>query len=77
MSDQVKMRLISQLVKFMSSVYKKLLKYFDGTIISTSCSPLAPVMPVIFWFKFKWSTIILPTWKVLIAPASIKVGSSL
>ena len=35
-SDQVKMRLISQLIDVNLRVLRKLLKYFNGTAISTS-----------------------------------------
>ena len=47
--DHVKIRLTSQLIKGISSVLQKLLKYFNGTIISTSfVLPLSGVFPVIF-----------------------------
>ena len=47
--DQVKIRLTSQLIKRISRVLQKLLKYFHGTIISTSfVFPSAGVYPVIF-----------------------------
>ena len=47
--DQVKMRLTSQLINGISRVLQKLLKYFNGTIISTSfVLPSAGVFPVIF-----------------------------
>ena len=47
--DHVKMRLTSQLIEGISSVLQKLLKYFNGTIISTSFSlPLLGVFPVTF-----------------------------
>ena len=43
------MRLISQLIKGISRVLQKLLKYFNGTIISTSFVLLsAGVFPIIF-----------------------------
>ena len=43
------MRLTSQLIKGISGVLRELLKYFNGTIISTSFSlPAAGVLPVIF-----------------------------
>ena len=43
------MRLTSQLIKDISRVLQKLLKYFNGTIISTSFSlPQARVFPIIF-----------------------------
>ena len=48
-SDHVKIRLTSQLIKGISSVLQKFLKYFRGTIISTSfVFPLLGVFPVIF-----------------------------
>ena len=34
-ADQVKIRLTSQLIKYISRFLHKLLKYFNGTIIST------------------------------------------
>ena len=47
--DHVKMRLISQLINGISRVIKKLLKYFNGTVISTTIVlSLAGVSPVIF-----------------------------
>ena len=47
--DHVKIRLTSQLINGISSVLQKLLKYFSGTIISTSfVFPLLGVFPVIF-----------------------------
>ena len=47
--DHVKIRLTSQLIIGISSVLQKLLKYFNGTIISTSfVLPAAGVLPVIF-----------------------------
>ena len=43
------MRLISQLINDISRVLQKLLKYFNGTVISTSfLLPLAGVFSVIF-----------------------------
>ena len=41
-SDQLKIRFISQLINGISSVLQKLLKYFDGTTISTSFSVSLP-----------------------------------
>ena len=47
--DQAKSRLTSQLIKGISRVLHKLLKYFNGTIISTSFVLFAAgVFPVIF-----------------------------
>ena len=45
----VKIRLTSQLINGISRVLQKLLKYFNGTIISTSFAlPAAGVFPLIF-----------------------------
>ena len=44
----IKMRLISQLIKGVSRVFQKLLKHFNGTIISNFFVPLSPVTLVIF-----------------------------
>ena len=47
--DHVKMKLTSQLINGISRVLQKLLKYFNGTIISTSFElPTAEVFSVIF-----------------------------
>ena len=47
--DHVKIRLTSQLIKCISRVLQKLLKYFNDTIISTSfVLSAAGVFPVIF-----------------------------
>ena len=47
--DHVKVKLTSQLISGISRVLQKLLKYFNGTIISTSfVLPVAGAFPVIF-----------------------------
>ena len=47
--DYVKIRLTSQLINSISRVVQKLLKYFNGIIISTSfLLPSSGVSPVIF-----------------------------
>ena len=49
MGDDVKIRLTSQLTKGISRVLQKLLKYFNGTIISTPfVLPAAGAFPFIF-----------------------------
>ena len=63
------MRLISQLVKGISRVLQKLLKYSHGTIISTS-----PVKPINFCLNLNEP--LLPR-KLSRTPASVKAGSSL
>ena len=42
------MRLISHLINVISDVLQKLLKYINGTIISKSVVPSAPVSSAIF-----------------------------
>ena len=50
------MRLISQLINSISRVLQKLLKYFNGTAISTSfVLPSAGVVPVIFILDLNYS----------------------
>ena len=73
--DQVKMRLISQLIKGISRVLQKLLKYFDYTAILTSFVLLAAgVFPVIF--SLDLNDALLPG-KLTILPLISKAGSSL
>ena len=53
--EHVNSRLTSQLINGISRVLQKLLKYFNGTIISTSfVFPSAGVFPVFFYCRFKW-----------------------
>ena len=56
--DHVKIRLTSQLIKGISKVLQKLLKYFNGTIISTSFVPSSPVSPVIFALNLNESVVL-------------------
>ena len=73
--DQVKMRLISQLIKGISRVLQKLLKYFDDTAILASFVLLAAgVFPVIF--SLDLNDALLPG-KLTILPLLSKAGSSL
>ena len=52
--EHVNIKLTSQLIKDISRVLQKLLKYFNGTIISTYFSlPEAGVFPVIFILDLK------------------------
>ena len=54
--DHFDIRLTSQLINGISSVLQKLLKYFSGTIISTSfVLPAARVFPVIFTLYLNYS----------------------
>ena len=65
--DPVKISSISQLIKGISRVLQKLLRYFSGTIISTSTLPailpsllLAAVLPIIFDLKLNESVSLVP-----------------
>ena len=79
--DQVKISSISQLIKGISRVLQKLLKYFSGTIISISTLPAivpllpSPVWPVIFALKLNESVALLPL-KSTIAPPLFIAGIS-
>ena len=77
------MTLISQLIKGISKVLQKLLKYFNGTIISTPTLPailplllLAAVWPVTFALKLNESVALAPS-KSTIAPLLLIAGISL
>ena len=62
------MRLISQLIKGISRVLQKLLKYFRGTIISTCFVPPPAVLPVIFCLNLNKASLLLAAEKLAIAP---------
>ena len=65
--DHAKIRITSQLINGISRVLQKILKYFNGTIISTSfVLPSAGVSPVIFTLDVNDSE-----------PAKLSFGSSL
>ena len=52
-ADQVRMKLISQLIIGISRVLQKLLNYFNGTAISTSfVFTFFVLLPVFFFFFF-------------------------
>ena len=58
-------RVIPQLIKGISSVLQKLLRYFNGTVISTSFVPPFPVCPVICYLKLnEWNMFIVINRKV-------------
>ena len=71
------MRLSSQLIKGISRVHQKLFKYFNGTIISTIFLPPSSVSAVISCFNLNEALLLLVAEKLAIAPAPVKVGSSL
>ena len=47
-ADQVRIRLISQIINGIWRVLKKLLKHLNGTLILTFFVPSFPVLPAIF-----------------------------
>ena len=75
--DQVKIKLNSQLIKGILRVLQKLLKYFNGTIISTlSILPLSLVLRAIFVLKLNESVTLSPL-KSTILPLLFTAGISL
>ena len=70
------MRLISQLIKGILRFLQKLLKYFNGTIISTFFVPAAADLSVVFCLNLN-EALLSAVEKLSIAPASVKSGSSL
>ena len=76
-SDQLKIRLTSQSFKGISGVLQKLLKYFNGTIISTLfISPSPSVWPIVFAFKLNESVASAPL-KSTVLPLLFTAGISL
>ena len=72
--DQVRSRLISQLIKGISKVLQKLFRCFNGTIVLTFFIPL---LPAIFSVTLSASVIELTTLKSVIASLESKAGLSL
>ena len=68
----VKMRLVLQLIIDNSWVFQKLIKYFNGTIISSFLVPLFSVLPILFCLNLNKA---LPG-KSSIASALVKAGLS-
>ena len=68
------MILISKLIKCISRVLQNLLKYFNGTIISTFLVTSSPVEPVIFCLNLNKALLL---GKLARVPSSFKAGSSL
>ena len=64
-------------VKGISSVLQKLLRHFDGTIISTSFVPPFPVCPVICCLNLNEALFLLLVGKSIILPLLSRAGSSL
>ena len=73
--EQVRIRLISQLINGISRVFQKLLKYFNDTIVSTSFVPSSPVLPVIFSLNLNEALLLLSAGKSTLLSLA-KTGSS-
>ena len=67
--DQVKISSISQLIKGISRVLQKLLKYFSGAIISTSS--LLEILPLLLSAAV-WPVILALKWNESVALAQLK-----
>ena len=65
--DQVKIRLISQLIYGILRVLQKLRKYFNGTVILTFCTMIS-VVPATFVLNLKKVLLSLSAEKSAIAP---------
>ena len=76
-ADQVRIRLISQLINGISTVLQKLLKYFNGAITLKSFSPLFFILPAISVLNLNEALLLLSAGKLAIAPLASKIGSSL
>ena len=74
LSDQVKMRLISQLTKDISRVLQKLHTYFNDNNISTSFVPTSAVLPINFCVNLNEELLILTAGKSAIASLASKNG---
>ena len=71
LSDQVKMRLISELIKGISRILQKFLKYLNSIIISTLFLLPAADLPVIFCLNLNKALLLLAIEKLTTAPASV------
>ena len=71
-SDQFNLRIISQLFKGISIVLQKLLRYFNGIIVSTFFVVLSSVWPVICSFVLGELLSTLPSLKPVISTLSAK-----
>ena len=74
--DHLNWRLVSQLIKGVSSAFQKLFSYFNRSIISTSFVPPFPVWPVIFCLNLNEVLLLLSSGKSIILPLLSKAGSS-
>ena len=76
LTDQIKIRLIWQLVKAIQEFSKSYLNILMASFFNIFCT-ISTCYACYFLFIFKRILILLLTWKLLIAPAAVKAGSSL
>ena len=72
-ADQVRIRLILQLINSISRVLQKLLRYFNSTIILTSFVSPLPDLPNIFVLNLNEALLLLLAGKSMIALSSLKL----
>ena len=72
-ADQVRIRLILQLINSISRVLQKLLRYFNSTIILTSFVPPLPDLPTIFVLNLNEALLLLLAGKSITALSSLKL----
>ena len=65
------------MIEGISIVLQKLLRYFNGTFVSTLFVPLLPVSPGIFYLILNESVVALSALKSVMALLATKAGSSL
>ena len=75
--EQVRIRLISQLIYIISRVIQKLLEYFNGTLILAFFVSSFLVLLAIFVLNLNEALLLLLAGKSAIAPLTPKNGSSL
>ena len=76
-SDQFRSRVLSHLIKSISRVFQKFLRWFNGTIIWAFFVLLSPVWPINFSFVLNESVSPFSSLKSLISPLLAKVSTSL
>ena len=73
-SDQVKIRLISQLINDILRVFQKLLRYFSGAYISVFFVSLSLALPIIYFLYLNEGLVSSLTRQLIILPLSSKSG---
>ena len=76
-SDHFNWRLILQLIKDISSVLQKLLRCFNGTVISTSYLPQFPICPVFCCLNLNEPLLLSLVGESIIPPLLFRACSSL